>query len=365
MVVLALGYVRPTLLIEHMTADASPLLVTRDEAMLDDVLRICAAADVVPHVCHDVAEVRSLWAAASMVIVCSDLAAAVARTGPARRDDVFVLHRDDDESIWQHAVHLGAEHVMSVVDDDKVVEVLSSVREGGREACLIAVIGGCGGSGVSTLAAALAQLGSRRGFSSLLVDADPLGGGIDLVIGNEHVDGARWPDFTRTDGRLNGEALRGVLPLSAGLATLSWDRGDPSEVSPEAMHSIVVAAVRSHDLVVVDLPRTFDPVGDVVLRQCTMALLVVPEEIRAIGAAARCRDRLLQRTQDVAVVARRRTAGMDASLIGEALELPVIARLRDDKRVASSVDAGEGPLVGRPLRRGCARILDALGMEAS
>ncbi|CAN5197294.1 septum site determining protein [soil metagenome] len=349
-----------------MTDAPAALLITRDEHLLDDALRVLAAADVIPYVCADVTEARGRWTHASSVIVCEDFAEAMARTDPPRRDDVFLVHRGGDPGLWRQAVRLGASHVFSLeADEEQLVEAIARAREGRGEACLIGVMGGCGGAGASTLAAALAMSGARRGLTTLLIDGDPLGGGIDLIVGIEHAAGARWPEFTRTHGRINGAALREVLPVVDGLATLSWDRGEPCEISAETMGSIVGAGVSSHDLVVVDLPRVFGPVADQVLRSATTTLMVVPEDIRSIGAAQRSRDHLLWRTRDVALVARRRSGGMDAALVSDALALPVIARLRDDKRMAGSVDAGEGPLVGRSLRRGCRGILDALGLVAA
>ena len=52
------------------------------------------------------------------------------------------------------------------------------VVDGSGLRCLtVAVVGGCGGAGATTLAAGLAITGSALGFRVLLVDGDPLGGG--------------------------------------------------------------------------------------------------------------------------------------------------------------------------------------------
>ena len=54
---------------------------------------------------------------------------------------------------------------------------------------VICVVGGSGGVGASTLAAALAFVAARQAARSVLVDTDRLGGGLDLLIGAERVDG--------------------------------------------------------------------------------------------------------------------------------------------------------------------------------
>ena len=67
--------------------------------------------------------------------------------------------------------------------------------------------------------------------------------------------GARWPELLNASGRVSAAALRSALPSIDGLAVLSWDRSDVTALPPEAMRSVLGAAQRSSDLVVVDLPR--------------------------------------------------------------------------------------------------------------
>ena len=51
-----------------------------------------------------------------------------------------------------------------------------------------------------------------------MVDADPVGGGIDLVVGAEHAPGVRWPELAGTSGRLSAASLSDALPkLGEGL----------------------------------------------------------------------------------------------------------------------------------------------------
>src|SRR5436305_6782155 len=54
--------------------------------------------------------------------------------------------------------------------------------ERGRSVPLIAVIGGCGGAGASTLAASLAVTALAAGRRAILFDADPLGGGLEPLV---------------------------------------------------------------------------------------------------------------------------------------------------------------------------------------
>src|SRR5262249_57553694 len=52
-----------------------------------------------------------------------------------------------------------------------------------RAGRVVVVLGGRGGAGASVLAAGLAVTAARAGLQTVLVDADPLGGGVDLAVG--------------------------------------------------------------------------------------------------------------------------------------------------------------------------------------
>ena len=49
--------------------------------------------------------------------------------------------------------------------------------------------------------------------------------------------------------------------------------------------------------------------------------------------------------------------------VEDALEMPVLARIRPDRRVRGVIDRGHGPGRSRSLRRTAATVLDALGLE--
>ncbi|NDZ86186.1 septum formation initiator, partial [Streptomyces sp. SID10115] len=156
-----------------------PLIVTEDVELLDDLLRLCAAAGVLPEVHHGGPERRGSWDAAPLVLVGDDAADRV--RGAVRRRGVVLVGRDqDDPGVWQRAVEIGADHVLVLPDGEQwLVDRIADVAEGvGRPALTVGVIGGRGGAGASTLACALAVTAAREGRRTMLVDADPLGGGL-------------------------------------------------------------------------------------------------------------------------------------------------------------------------------------------
>src|SRR5690242_21033170 len=52
----------------------------------------------------------------------------------------------------------------------------------------------------------------------ILIDGDPLGGGLDLLLGEEQADGLRWPGLAEVSGRVTPAALRRDLPQYGSLS---------------------------------------------------------------------------------------------------------------------------------------------------
>ena len=347
-----------------------PLIVTADPDALDDLLRLAAAAGVEVDVAQDVPSSRRWWSTAPLVLVGPDLVDRFARSRLARRSKVVVLGRDlDDASIWRRAVEMGAEHVVFLPDAEPwLIAALSDAVEGvGQDGLLLAVLGGRGGAGATTLSAALALTAVRRGLRTLLVDGDPFGGGIDLVFGGELTAGLRWPELGATRGRVPAAALAESLPTMADLSVLSWDRGEPAHLPVDAVQAVLSAARRTCDLVVVDLPRSLDEASREVLTTATTTLLVVPAEVRATAAAARVASRAGLLCRDVRLVVRGPApAGLLGSEIARALGLPLVGELRAEPYLSADLERGEPPArrSRSPLAGLCDRLLgDLLGDE--
>lgn len=346
-----------------MTDLVSPLIATGDEQLLDDALRWCAAVGAVPEVARDITATRRSWRQASVVIVGEDLAGRLARAALPRREHVVLLVREP-EQWWSDAVALGALAVCAPHEEDRMLEVLAAALDGRGEACLVSVIGGSGGVGASTLAVALGLSAQRRRLRTLLLDADPLGGGLELVLGGEAAEGLRWPDFDAARGRLSAGSLVDVLPVHQGVSTLSWNAPGPTAL-PAAVPSVLTAAVRGFDLVVADVPRHLDAFGVEIVGRSVLSVLVVAEDVCGVGAARRVLQRLQEVASSVAVVSIGRPGGIGPAAVSDALGLPVLTRQRADRRVRAAIDRGYGPGRSRSARRTCGALLDALGLEES
>lgn len=349
-----------------------PLVITSDPAVLEELLRLASAVGSEVEVAPDAGSARRAWAGAPLVVVGPDQLSGAIRERLPRRPSVVLLGADlDDASVWQRAVEMGAEHVVFLPDGEAWMSAaFADAAEGAPTAApLVAVIGGRGGAGATTLAAALALTAVRRGCRSLLIDGDPLGGGIDMVLGGEGDQGLRWPDLSATRGRLPGPALAAALPCMSGLAVLSWDRGEVHSVSPEAMESVLAAGRRTHDLVVLDLPRRLDAAGQLALAAATTAFLVVPAEVRAAAAASRVASSAGLTCRDLQVVVRGPSPqGLTGSEIARALGLPLAGEMKAERHIELALDRGEPP--GRkpsgPLAQLCERVLDGLvGLPAA
>ncbi len=297
--------------------------------------------------------------------------------------------------MWPRAVAIGADHVCVLPAAEPWLLDFLAVRTEpqARPGAVVAVVGGRGGAGASSLAAALAVTAARAGDRVTLVDADPLSGGADLLFEGEGAAGARWSDLVAAQGRIPARALREALPQVAELAVLSWDRpewdrpgwdrsgwdrsgsdrlapervdqadGGILDVGVEVMASVLDAASRASDLVVIDLPRRFDETTRAALGAADLVLVITPAEVRAAAAASRVAAAIAPHATDARLVVRGPApGGLRASEIAAAVGLPLAGELRAEPDLAACLERGEAP-AGRgvgPLARLSEQLLEQL-----
>ncbi|WP_457032016.1 septum site-determining protein Ssd [Kitasatospora sp. P5_F3] len=342
-------------------AARGPLIVTEDETLAEHLLRLCAAAGTDPQLLSGAPPPRGLWESAPLVLVGDDQSERCA--GLTRRAGVLLLGLDlDDCDVWVRAVQLGAEHVIFLPDAQAwLLDRIADAAEGvGAPALTVAVLGGRGGAGSSTLACALAVTAARAGHRTMLIDADPLGGGLDILLGGEETGGLRWPDLAGSRGRVSGSELAKALPSLHRMTALSWDRGDTLAVPPEAMRSVLAAARRRGGLVVLDLPRHLDPAAGQALEQADTGLLVVPAELRAMAAADRVAAAARMRLADLRVVVRvPGPAGLTGAEVARGLRLRLAGELPAEPGLVVDVERGSPPGIREkgPLARFCGGFL--------
>ncbi|GAA0263605.1 septum site-determining protein Ssd [Cryptosporangium japonicum] len=341
--------------------EVCPLVCVRDPELTDHLLRLAAAAGADVEVPVDPIGARPLWIGAPLVVVGTDVVAEYVAARLPHRPGVVLAADErhfspDDSAVWRVASELGAAHVAFLPTAeawlvDRLTEAVSGPPRAGR---VVAVIGGRGGAGASVLSTALAVTAARNGSRTMLVDADPLGGGLDLLLGRENTGGLRWPDLVDTAGRVSPPALHDALPRVGELSVLSWDRGDVLAVPPEAAEAALEAGRRFSDLLVVDLPRRPDDAAVRVLQAADVTLLVVPAEVRACAAASRVVRAVRPHCAQLACVVRGPApAGLRSADLATALELPLAGVLRAEPRLAGALERGDvpagsgrGPLAG-------------------
>lgn len=348
---------------------ARPLVITGDTELLDDLLRLVAAAGADADVAIDPAAARPDYAAAPLVLLGADQARACLRARLPRRGGIILVAPDQDEAdrLNTLAPQCGAEYVVALPLAepwlaDRIAEATS--RRTGIPGRVVAVMGGRGGAGASTLAVGLAVTGVRAGRRTFLVDADPLGGGLDLVLGWEELGGLRWPSLVEASGRVDENALVRELPGRGDLVVLSFGRGGaPPALPAEAMVATLEAGRRGRDLVVVDLPRRLDDATVAALSAADHALMIIPAELRATAAAAQLAREVLRHRVRLDLVVRGPAPGsLRPDEVAQAVGIPLAGFLRPEPGLDAALERGEAPAgTGRgPLAELCAELLGEL-----
>jgi secretion/DNA translocation related CpaE-like protein len=335
------------------------LLVSADPRLIDEVLAVAAAVAVQPVVATDASVAAARWGGARTVLVGDDLAAELAAMSLPIGPTVHLVGSDPARlSAWSMPLRA------SVVELPAGAAWLTGILAGGEDAGLspvVAVVGGSGGVGASTLAAGLAYRAARRGTSTVLVDADPFGGGIDLLLGAERTSGWRWDRFARAEGQMGD--LRPVLPTVEGLGLLSMGRRTVAQLAREPVSAVLGSLRRSYDLIVIDPGRSQLPGSLECCRLATSAVLLASCSVRGVAAAQQTLTTWTG-VRPLLVARRRAGTGVGADVVADALQMPVAGVLPDDPELVGAAERGDPP--GRSLRRrrgwgrSCATLLEAL-----
>lgn len=226
---------------------------------------------------------------------------------------------------WKRALDAGARAVITLPDgSEELLSLLAELARPRTASTLVAVTGGCGGAGASSFAARLAAAARPRG-PVVLVDADPLGGGLDLLVEGVGSAGIGWADAAGL-GPDDGEALREGLPRVDEVSLLvAQDHGGPDAAS---LSKVLSALAPLGGTVIVDLASALVPAA---AEHADRLLLVVPTSDHAVRAAARRLRSWPQLDAPTQVVARRR-GPLPPPEVCEDLALPLAGSFRDSPR---------------------------------
>ena len=292
---------------------------------------------------------RRAWLGAAAIVLDEQAALRCVRAGLPRRDGVVLVSAGEAApTAWAAAIGVGALRLCVLpAQEDELVRLLAEATESasapGRRGPVIGVAGGRGGAGASVFAAALALSGE----ASLLVDLDPCGGGIDLLLGAEADSGLRWPDFGRQSGRLAWPSLRDALPRRAGVSVLSGAR-QFHEIQPGAVVAVVEAARRAGVTVVCDIPRQLTPAGLQAVPLADLVVVVTSCDVRGIAAAGSSISVLRSLNPAAGLVVRGPSpGGLVAPEVADATGVPLLASMRPEPMLDRRLESG-----GLRLRRG-------------
>ena len=321
---------------------------------------------------------RRSWNSAAAAVIDEDGARRCIRSGMPRREGVFVLGPSDPSaSRWDAAIEVGAQKLVVVpAQEAELVRYLAEAAEAGsiasRRGRVIAVAAGRGGGGASVFAAALAQTAAAQSAAAqsavggaLLVDLDPCGGGIDLLLGTETAPGLRWPELADASGRLSWTAVREGLPRYRDVSVLSCTR-TYHEIEAGAAAAIIGAGRRGGATVVCDMPRSLTTVALGALETADLVAIVTSCDVRGAAATSAVAGVIRSVNPNVGLVVRGPApGGLRAGEVADIAAVPLLAAMRPEPMLDRQLEQRGMRLAHRsPLATAARKVLGTLNSGA-
>lgn len=223
---------------------------------------------------------------------------------------------------------------------------LNGVRQPGRGQ-LLAFMPCKGGSGATFIAANLGhQLAQNK--SVLLVDLNlQFGDALSLLHDQEAT--FTLADVARELDRLDASLLEACtvrITPRLGVLAAPGDFGEAAEITPEHVEAIMAQALRQHDFVLLDLPRSLDPMSIKAMDQADRLFMVLQPGLSWLRQARRLQQlfRTLDYAQDkVQWIINRyeKSSDLDLDQLGRALETDSLRTVANGYRdVRASINQG-------------------------
>lgn len=318
------------------------LLCARDASLIEAVEATTLALGVELGVARGIDEISAGWPVAAVRLVAPEMTGRVVGLGYPPEAAYVVGHQESD--LVGASAALGLPVLALPAAGARLAEVITrGVTTHGPKARVIAVAGASGGLGTSTLTVALAARATACGAVVTVVELDPCGGGLDLLLGAETQKGFRWPDVQHARGEL--EDLRESLPGVGGIAMLSARHSSYVPISTAAANAVIGSLRRTNDYVFLDLGLGASGYP----AEAEESLLLIGADVRSVSAA-RMRTEMAGVRPTRAVVRSGAGRRVPPDKAAEALGLPLLGELRHDEAVSKLAELGMPPL-GRPARK--------------
>ncbi|MEP7193758.1 MAG: septum site-determining protein Ssd [Actinomycetota bacterium] len=224
---------------------------------------------------------------------------------------------------------------------------------------IIGVVGGSGGVGASVLSAAIGIRAAEAGMRPVCLDADRLGGGLDVTLGIEQERGVRWPDLAGARGRIDGPELLRRLPSVDGASVLSFDRARDVSLATEIVRDVLLALSSAADVLVVDLPSPDHQIFEALAPSVDEMVLLAGSGICDLAGASAIAGHLIEACPDVWLCLRTGgKGGHFAETVAGALDLPLLAVVREEPTLDADLLHGIPP--GSSAKGALAAAADAV-----
>lgn len=278
-----------------------------------------------------------------------------------RRPPLVVVGSTNDTNAMRLAMQAGARDLlpMPLVEADLVAALARIERDhksvsSGEEGAVTAFINAKGGCGATFLACnvahvltaqseqrvALVDLDLQFGTIPLYFDLFPKRGLLQAIENLEGLDATALEGYLARHGsglRILGNAADDALPVGT--------------VSAEGVQALLDVAVRSHQHVIVDLPRRIDPVTTRVIDRAQHIVLVVQQSVTVLRDATRLmnclrRDLAVSADRIVVVVNRyEKDSPISADDIRSTVGCADVSIVPNDYRAVSECVAAGRPLL--------------------